>query len=236
VTGERSGQSRYKVKRATPISRGEFEAMLRRCRNDRERGLLVLLFYTGARVSEVVGIKQIRYKVLSEKGKRLKTRGLLPRDWIKTPKSSGLWKWVTRKPQAGLLKEDFEIDRERGVLSINFKPVKRGKRLAPVQLPLTLPHIQYIIWCVEKAKPGSPVWEWSRQWVWLLIKRVSNGRLYPHAFRFSRATQFARDPTISVSDMQFWFGWRRASTADRYIQPVRSSQKIIHALLQEIKG
>ena len=233
MNGE-AGRSRYKIKRATPISFEEFEEMLQRCRSDKERGLLVLLFYTGARVSEVVGIKQTRYKVLSEKGKRLKASGLLPKDWIKTPESSGLWKWVTRKPQPGLLKEDFEIDRERGVLSINFKPVKRGRRVAPVHLPLSLPHIQYIIQCVRKAKPGEQVWAWSRWKVWNFIKRVSGGRLYPHAFRFSRATQFARNPTISTADMQFWFGWANASTADRYIQPVRSSAKLIKALKEEV--
>ena len=230
----RPGQSRYKIKRVTPISRAEFETLLEKCRNDEERGLLTLLFYTGARCSEVVGVKQTRYKVLSEKGKRLKAQGLLPRDWIKRPEREGLWKWVTRKPQPGLLKEDFEIDREHGVLSINFRPVKRGRRVAPVHLPLSLPHIQYIIQCVRKAKPGEQVWQWSRWKVWNFIKRVSGGRLYPHAFRFTRATKFARNPEISTADMQFWFGWRRASTADRYIQPVRSSAKLIKALKEEV--
>jgi len=196
--------------------------------------LLAFLFYTGARVSEIVGDSAKKYKKLSPKGRALKERGLLPRDWIKRPEREGLWIWAEAKPKPGLLKEDFEIDRTRNVLSVNLKPVKRGKRIAPLELPLDLPYMDLILEQWRKTKKEEKIWKFSPWQVWNIVKKASGGRLYPHAFRFSKATLFARDPNIAVSDMQYWFGWARASTADRYILPARGSEKIIQALKREI--
>jgi len=71
----RPGQSRYKIKRSTPITFAEFSEMIERLERPEERSLLAFLFYTGARTSEVVGDSAKRYKRLSRKGEVLKDRG-----------------------------------------------------------------------------------------------------------------------------------------------------------------
>ena len=231
----RPGQSRYKTKRSTPIPFKEFVEIIENTEDLEEKSLLAFLFYTGARVSEIVGDSAKRYKKLSQKGRALKEKGILPRDWIKRPEHEGLWIWVERPPIKGLTKEDFEIDKTKNVLNVNLKPVKRGRRIAPLELPLDLPYMDLILKQWRKTKKGEKIWRFSPWQVWDIVKRASNGRLYPHAFRFSKATLFARDPNIAVSDMQYWFGWARASTADRYILPARGSEKIIRALKREIQ-
>jgi len=173
--------------------------------------------------------------VQTEKAKNLKSRGLLPRDWIHTPEHLGLWKWAFSKAHRGILKEDIEHDKERKALVVNIRPIKRGRRPAPLILPLSLPYMIYVLKQWRKTRKGEKLWKFSPWQVWKIVKETSGVRLYPHAFMFSRATVFARDPSIAVSDMQYWFGWSRASTADRYILPARGSEKIIRALKREIQ-
>jgi hypothetical protein len=63
-------------------------------------------------------------------------------------------------------------------------------------------------------------------YAWNKISKISDGELYPHAFRFSKATDMARDPDISLADMLYWFGWAQARTVDNYIQQARSSARV----------
>ena len=46
----------YKNKRMTPADRNEFLAMLERCETPRELAFITVLYYTGARVSEVLAL------------------------------------------------------------------------------------------------------------------------------------------------------------------------------------
>lgn len=227
----RKGQSRYRSRRKSVISFAEFERIVRKARDPREKSLISVLFYTGLRVAEVVGDKTRKWKKLTENGTVLSKNGTLPKDWKETSEGD-LWTWKHREGLAGITKEDITVDQY--VLRIFSKPLKHGKREGELELGLDYPYVDLIIQQWQQTRPTEKVWKLAMWKAWKIINQLSDGKLYPHAFRFSRATALARNPTISISDLQHWFGWVRATTADKYIEPARSVSKVKQAIEKEI--
>lgn len=231
----RPGESRYKRKRISIISFGEFKELMEKIEIKELKSLTALLYYLGLRVAEIVGDRPRKWKKLTDKGIVLSNARNLPPNWMETEEGD-LWYWKHRKTLPGILKEDITLDGD--TLRIYSKPLKHGKREGVGQLELDIhyPYVNLIIEQWQKTKPGEKIWNTSTWKVWNLISSLSEGRLYPHAFRLSRATRLARNPDMSIADMQQWFGWARASTADSYILPARSVSKVKDSIREELES
>lgn len=223
--------SRYHVKLKNPITMAELSGIMSRVEVVPEAStlgslvrtsLVSVLFYTGLRIGEVVGDANRKWKVLTEAGVQLsRTPAGLPKSWMDTEEGV-LWEWKHRGYLPGILRED--IHREGEILYVDAMALKHGKRENPLELSLNWPYADLIRKQWEKASPGARVWPISQASARIIVKRGAES-LYPHAFRFSLATNFARDPSMSVADLQGWFGWSRSATADSYIIPSRSRVK-----------
>ncbi len=227
----REGESRYKSERRTMIPFKEFETTLSNIDLLVWKSLVTLLYYAGFRISEIIGDYKRRWKILSPKGRALQRQNKLPEDWIKIDESENLWVWKYRDELPGIVKEDISLDGTQ--LTIFSEPLKHGKREGEgIELSTTYPYVNLIVQQWKKAESGEKVWNVSR---WKMKQMFRDIELYPHAFRFSRATRFAHDPEMSIADMMEWFGWARATTADSYIVPVRSLAKSLRSIEKELK-
>lgn len=140
-----------------------------------------------------------------------------------------LYWFGTRKSEAlELVREDFEI--EDRILRVKAKAKKRGER-PPLEIPLDLPLVHYIIERVQRTKPNHRVWNMSSTTAWRIVKRFSN-KLYPHYFRLNRASHFLENPETSTAEMMTWFGWRSTKTVDKYIG---YSRRHIQAMSSRLK-
>jgi integrase len=220
--------SRYRQKRRTPITRQEFEKIVQgvqanseafRVDSPTQTSLVAILYYSGLRIAEVVGDSGRRWKRLTEKGQQLSQAGQLPENWMEV---EGLWEFKRRGELPGIVKED--ITEEGETLYLSSDPLKHGKREEPLELDTAWPMVKGIRIQWDHAKPLSRVWPVSQTTARMILRGAAE-TLYPHAFRASLASNMARDPTMSVSDLMGWFGWARSSTADAYIMAQRSRVK-----------
>ncbi len=218
----RPGRSRYRAKRTTVIPYRDFVSLVERLDSISLKSLVALLYYVPLRISEIVGDSKKKWRVLSAYGRGLSYQGTLPKGWTNSDQKNGLWDWRQRDSLPGILKEDITLDGL--LLKIQSKPLKHGKRDGPLEIDIRYPLSNLIIDQWEKTEPEERVWAMTAWRVWKELTNISED-LYPHAFRFSRTTDMARDPNISLSDMLYWFGWAQARTADKYIQQARSTER-----------
>lgn len=181
--------------------------------------LLALIYYLGLRVSEIVGDKSYKYKVvwrqeLVDSPKHMdypeKPDGI-----DKKYPTGFIYKWT--KQIHGLRKQDMRITKT--TIRIDPKEVrKHGKRDEPLWIPLELPGAKEIEeqWHDTKDRNDRvfPISTWT---AWSLISQVTEGRLYPQYFRENRATKFAENPKTSIYELQQWFGWRDPRTIAKYM-------------------
>jgi len=164
------------------------------------KSLLVVLFWTGLRKTEVIGAKAHRY--------------ILP-----PTKGPGHEEPIVKYSEAipGILKDDITIRGEDLVIEAVAR--KHGKRTAPLELWLKLPHMVLIIQQLKKRieEGGDPrVWPISEFDSWKIMKKIDK-RKYLHYFRFNRITDFCSDPTQSVADVCSWSGLT-PQTIDSYME------------------
>jgi hypothetical protein len=209
--------------------REEFEKIIQKVQANSEAfrvdsmtqtSLVAILYYSGLRIAEVVGDSGRRWRVLSEKGQALaNSEKGLPPDWIH---DATLSEAKRRGLLHGVLKEDMTLEGE--TLYLNSDPLKHGKREDPLELDLAWPMVRGIKKQWDLAEPKHRVWGISQTTARMILRGAAE-MLYPHAFRASLASNMARDPDMSVSDLMGWFGWARSSTADAYIMAQRSRVK-----------
>jgi integrase len=229
----RLGTTRYIDKRETTITRVELETMISRLEDPRLKALSVLSFYTGLRLAELVGDTPRKWKILNHEGKRLQTIGELPgrpedREWMRDP---NLWEWRYRDPLPGLVKEDVRVQGD--TVYIISKPLKHGKRKHALELPVDLPYMNLVIDIAESTEPKERVFPFSENQVWRAFTKAGN--IYPHAFRYSRATNMAKTPGMALKDLMGWFGWARSATADAYLTGEESIAKARDSITQSMK-
>ena len=230
--------SRYRVKRRSIISFPEFSGMMSglsasgRMDLVTKQSLLAVFYFTGLRIAEVVGDNQRKWKVLNEKGRQLsRTPQGLPEIWMEFAEGS-LWDWRKRQSLPGIIKEDMVV--EGGLLYLSSEPLKHGRRGDPLELSLKFPYVDAIVAQWKRAAEGKRVWPISQTSARTIVRQAEL-HLYPHAFRMSLASAMARDPRMSISDLQAWFGWSRSSTADAYLTEQRSRVKARESIRRMVK-
>lgn len=236
----RPGESRYKDtekrhgKLERTITYDQFVELLQKM--EMKKGglytsLLVILYYTGLRIAEIVGDGERRYLILSDAGIEQRRMGRLPTDWREIPE---LHREYIRPAVEGILKE--HIRTEGNLIKISAPALKRGIRKATDELVLSLeyPYVALIREQERATEPREKVWPMSTWHAWHIISTVSDGEFYPHFFRFNRATLAAGDPTVSILDLRSWFGWKSTATIESYIGKQESLERVGASIASEL--
>lgn len=131
----------------------------------------------------------------------------------------------------GLRKKDLNVVGD--LLKVDVKEVrKHGKRQAPVWIKLVRPGVDDILdaWQVAGGSEDR-VFPCSKWLAWKLISLVSERRLYPHYFRYNRASRFAENPETSLKELKDWFAWSDIKTAGSYmLKSGRTTKKMADRL------
>jgi len=159
------------------------------------KSLLVILYWTGLRKTEVIGSKPHRYV--------LKPCKKHPQPIVKMTEAV-----------AGILKEDIEVKGDR--LIIHAVARKHGKREAPLELFLDLPYVDLIVEQWKQTSPKRRVFSISEWDSWNLMKQIDK-RKYLHFFRFNRITELCGDPSVSIREVASWTGLT-IPTIDSYME------------------
>lgn len=230
----RPGESRYRDKWRSTIPFEDYVSMLHRLEETSEQSLLTILYYTGLRIAEVCGDKGRRWKVLTSEGKSFSKQAKLVKGWMDPEYEGKLWEWKTGKAHPGIMKEDIMMG--DGLMKIYSRPLKHGRREGEglIELDMKFPFMDLVTMQLENTDAGERVWPFTTHRAWVIISRVSGGKLYPHAFRLSRATRMSEDPGIALADMMAWFGWSRVETPDAYVVGARSTARARKSIEREL--
>ena len=128
------------------------------------------------------------------------TNPLTEEDWVKAMKE-GYFTKDTHRGYVALLyytavrrlealrtrKEQIRISGDMLYFSVG-KRLKHGIETSPLPIPVDAPYVDEIIYCWEKALPGSRIWPFCGKTAYNIVTRVLPA--YPHYFRLSRITNF----------------------------------------------
>jgi integrase len=172
------------------------------------QALLALLYWTGLRKTEVLGRKEIHYRVKAG--------------------------FKIGKPHPGLLKEDMRLEDEAlFVFSTGDKVLKHGKREAPLVLRLDLPYVDLIVERWRNTRPGSRVFPISYITFWRICKRV-DPKFAPHFLRHNRVTKFSANPKLSLADICAWTGLSPQTVSTYMMRAGRYTKRTGDIMAEEI--
>jgi hypothetical protein len=216
----------------------------------RDQSIIALLWYSGFRITEIVGDRKRTYSVQSDYAHSNEARNKA-RDEMSPEKT---WKkywdayWKTHKEynknrtspdHEGILGRDItkisvpvvnsnnEILKYVNYLEIKAIVKKNGYRHSPLRLNLDWKYVNFIEEQWMKTSPDEPVWggvfDKRREYVWKMIKEI-DPTIYPHFFRFNRASKMA-SMNVPITTLLAWFGWKRIETATDYLE--RGGQSVM---------
>jgi len=203
---------KYKSKVEQVISIKTFENIVNNAENLRDQSLISILYWSGLRKAEITGDKERMYYIYSKEAHRLSKIGELPKNWNHYPE---LRVEKIRPEIEGILAEDIELIEDE--LHITAKALKRGERLKPLILSVNLSNVDLIEKQWKLTSYHSKVWDMSTWQAWDIVKKASDGRLYPHFFRLNRASRIVDDYEITIKDIKDWFGWKSSVTLGKYL-------------------
>jgi len=137
-----------------------------------QKSLLVLLYWSGFRKSEIVGGKPHKYKVMVRDENGTKIRGKL--------------QTVQTNEVVGILRED--VFYSGNSLFVKAVSRKHGKRTQPQQYPITLPYVSLIKQQWERTPPRQKIWDISEWWAWKWLKMIDPQNFSSATFRLLSAS------------------------------------------------
>lgn len=201
-------------------------ALVGSCKNNDEKNLVAFTFSTGGRISEVLELKTINFRVVKDAkppiiivtnmplAKRYhKIKELRECDQCGFLNSKGLTQCVKCGKNLFDSKKRFETVKDK-VTRKDF-PIRYDEPLARTVLKSVYDCAQanqsFIFLNKETGKP------FSRKWAYKVLRRIGaeNGiYLYPHRLRSERASHLAG--SLKAESLLEWFSWESWNTAKKY--------------------
>jgi len=175
-----------------------------------------LFYWTGLRLTEVIGRKSIKWKVRCKACKGIGCPKCRQNGYV----------FRIGPPHPGILKEDIKL--EEGfilVYSIDENVLKHGNRVAPIFIPTQLPYVDVIIKQWQKTKPKHRVFPINKMSFWRICKRL-DAKFTTHFYRHNRLTDLSSDPKNSMADICSVTGLSPATVGKYVIRAGRFSRHI----------
>jgi len=99
-------------------------------------------------------------------------------------------------------KEQFRILDDRVIFEVG-KRLKHGMQTPPLNIPLSAPFVDEIVWSIANTEPHHIVWPYNSKTAYNIVRRVFPG--YPHYFRLNRITTFFEEGW-TIAQVRTWTG------------------------------
>jgi len=178
-------------KRPDILSKKEIEKIIEACRNDRDRAMYKMLYESGFRASELMGL-QIKDITFNEKGVKVKTDGKTgEREVLLVETERYLKSWLSKHPFSDIRSAPLWVKVDGRNIGENES--LDDKKISTNYMRLNLK---------RKATRAGVRIKYTD-------KGTKTSEVYPHLFRHSRATHLATE--LTESTMKKFFGWTMSS-------------------------
>jgi len=180
------------------------------------QALHALFYWTGLRLTEVIGRKEIRYLVDHEECKGKGCEGCKGQGKV----------YKVGAPHPGILTEEMTLqDGFLLVSCIDDKVLKYGSREAPIWLHESLPFVDLIIQQWRSTRPGERVFPIGKMAFWRICKRM-DPKFTTHFYRHNRITELSGDEEMSLADICSHTGLSPVTVASYMMRTGRFTRKV----------
>lgn len=170
-------------------------------RRIRQHALVVFLFLTGARISEVVGVRN------QFDGKKYDVEPLRKTQIEKTEMfGHKIWR-VHNMP---VLKRKFKIGQNLEGQDVKNYPLRTVSCLYEIEKPF----IDYFDTWLKYVEEEGIIFKMTAAHAWSLSKEFNNS--YSHYWRHARLTQLAKEYGFTDLQLQHFVGWQSTQMASKY--------------------
>lgn len=194
----------------------------------RDSSLLIMLWWSGLRIAEIVGDRKRTYLVSRFTKSEQAAYRIQEINWRELDDP---YVKKTSPVRPGICGKDMTVQDD--ILLIVADPLKNGERDAPLELPLSLPYVDLIVKQWDRTEDDMKLWDLRPEYAWAIMKELG---AYPHHFRFTRATALVRNYKVSPLHLKNWMGWKRLETAYSYMETGGRYQRETGELLLEQYG
>lgn len=116
-----------------------------------------------------------------------------------------------------VMKADFNrVDR---FLVVKLKTLKNKRQpYRFIGLPMNDPYTRIVMHYLMEAPEDQPLWNFSRQYAWKLLKQLGGDKVHPHIFRHTRLTHCAVFGDMHEFDLMRFAGWSSIKPAYTYVR------------------
>jgi len=141
------------------------------------------------------------------------------------------------------ISEALKLRRESFTITPKILYVEVGKRLKgskstpPLELPLNLPYVSFLIENVKDSARGMRVFPYDRKTGYLIVKRVFP-KEYPHFFRLNLITDMLGTEGMTIMDVRSWTGLSLVSLEKYagFVSVRKASELRSQKIMKEING